>query len=142
MKALPVLLIGIGLVGIVTTAVILRNRRIDLSSRHWNMTSASSARPQVASTTEVSYAPVYEALPTPASDGEAARAIHEASVRSTLIKYRTAVVRASRRAQESLLASLKKNEELAVRFAEQDLKTATKDSDRKSILAAIEAIRR
>ncbi|HTF56083.1 MAG TPA: hypothetical protein VK661_02350, partial [Planctomycetota bacterium] len=92
--------------------------------------------------TEVNYNPVNESLPPPASDTEAARAIHEASIRSTLVKYRTAVVTGNRRAQGSLLASLKKNEELAVRFAEEDLKTAKNDSDRKSILAAIEAMRR
>jgi len=140
MKVLPFVLIAIGFAAILTMALVARSTRLE--SAPTRRTALGEAVAKSGPSGYDTYAPANAALPPPASDVEGSRAIHESSIRSTLFKYRTAVVSGSRRTSESLLCSLKKNEELAVRIAEEDLRRAKTEAERRSIQNALEAIRR
>ncbi len=142
MKALPPILILVALAAIVTTAFLVRAKPRIPNSTSKKYLANQGGRAETMTSPELTYSSVVGPLPAPASSDESAKAIRAASVKSTLIKYRTAVASGNRRAQEALLPSLKKHAELAISIAEDDLPRATNDSERKSIQGAIEAIRR
>lgn len=142
MKPHGFVLMTLGFASIVTAAFVIRSGRPDPAYSGRTAASRTSPRQDPAASAEITYTPRYDPLPLPAPAAEASRAIHEASLKSTLQKYRNAVAAGSRLAQVSLLASLKRNEDRALQLAHEDLRRATADAERKSILGAIEAIRR
>lgn len=142
MKALPVILILVAFIGVVTTTLIVRSQRRPHVTTTKDYLSKQVQPKEVRTSVEVTYNNTAEPLPPPAPASEAAKAIRATSVKSTLLKFRTAVAAGNPQAQSALLTSLKRHRDLAISIAEDDLRNATQESEKKSIRNALEAIRR
>jgi len=142
MKAVPIILILVAFLGITTLAVVVRAKRAKGISTSRHYLSKPPPKGAVPTSVEMTYDTPADRLPPPAPATESEKAIRATSVKSALIKYRTAVAAGNRQAQAAMLTSLKRHQDLAISIADEDLRNATRESERNSIRNALEAIRR
>jgi hypothetical protein len=144
MKALTFSAIALGFVGLLIAILMARSNRPLRIAHEASPSIPRAAMPTVggAVVNDRIDSPVYEKPAPPAPKERSAQSIHEASVRATLIQYRTATASGSRLISKKLLTSLRKHQDLAIRIAQDDLSKAKSDAEQKSLRDALEAIRR